>query len=360
MSFGWGHRTDEYLGVVLDVRASSVLTGLVRSQANGAPNLLWSRRFKSPAGEEPNERRLTALISEAFTELVKTGLQELRKQGITKQPGILQVTVSPPFSYTISRSVTLKLEKPVRVSEKLVRELEVKAHSEAASLAKSELISRDLELHTLSSYPASLTLNGYQTHYPWKSNAKEIALSQVIAMGTASISEHIAKCAARSFPNARLDMDSFMSVLARAIALLAPKADDACLLSVTDKTTELMVVRDDLPQSSSFVALGAASLATDPALYEKALTELFLETKSGLALPRQLFLDSATGAEALKPLVERAAGAATKKSHVAKLLDPAFFGHSVSKESDLLTLVTVFHHRLYEDTYLEEWKNMLK
>src|SRR5690606_15987482 len=94
----------------------------------------------------------------------------------------IQASISAPLSYTIAKNLKLVPEKPVRVTRKLLEELEEKAATDVRSHSTSKLMVKDLNLATLANFTVGLSVNGYPTHYPLLSEAKEIVLCQMITL----------------------------------------------------------------------------------------------------------------------------------------------------------------------------------
>ena len=167
-----------------------------------------------------------------------------------------------------------------------------------------------------------------------------------------------------------LDMDSFMSLYLRAVALSGPKVTDSCLMVVFEDVTELLVQRDGLPQSSTFMEGGSRSVIGDPsaapntavpAQYEQKLAKLFGRTNDGLSLPKNIFLHAPAAAErVLAGSVQQAARAATGTNHQVFSAPATFFSAIDLTDANWRCLAFVYQKKLYEDHHLAEVQNMLK
>ncbi len=355
------------LGVLLDIESNGVTIAIALSgEQSGQLRVLWSYKEEVPV-TDPGllERRLFVAILNAFTELGSQGLPSLRKEGRFDLPSLVQVSMAAPFAYTVGRNVSLKDEKPFRITRKLVKELEKKAIDEVRAQAESELFSKNLKLAVLSDSTAALSVNGYPTYFPFRSTAREITLCQVVAIGQSDIVEHVKRCQEKILPEAKIDIDSFMSLYLRTVTELAPKADDMCLVAVGDHVTELLTQRDGLPQSSVFMPFGDADQAprggsakTD---YQSELAKLFARNNDGLSLPKNVYLlsDKEVG-HSIARIAQAASREATGTHHQIFSVAAAFFSRLNIQDARLCCLVFAYGRKLYEDRHLTELEDMIK
>lgn len=368
---GWSAEDNETLGVVLDISDKVVNIGIVLSKEGvPLPDLLWSleERVTITETQKSIESRVLVSLLNAFTELANTGFATLRKKGITKLPTLIQVAITAPLAYTVARTVSVASEEPYKVTQKLFSELEKKAAGEAKKMCEGQLLTKDLDLEMLANSTVSLSVNGYPTHFPFKSTAKEVKLCQMITLSSKTIVAELHKLRDKVLPKAEIDIDSFMSIYYRAVLEMAPNTTEACFINATANGTELMVVRDSLPISSTYAKnkvptkapLGATPVIKGDKMLED-LTILFKNTGDGLSLPRKIYLHSAAWTErSLIPLLESASKAATGVAHLVHPTASEFFSPSGVRPSALACSAFVFHKKLYEDRYLDESLNVLK
>ncbi len=356
---------NETRGVVLDISDSVINIGIVLSkEGQPLPEIVWSFQELVTVAEKQKsiEPRLLVSLLNAFMELENNGFAALRKRGITKLPTLIQVAITAPLAYTVARTVSVTAEKSFRVTEKLFNELETKAGSEAKKLCTSQLLTKDLDLEMLSNSTVSLSVNGYPTHYPFKSMATEVKLSQMITLSSKTIVLELNRLRDKVLPKAEIDIDSFMSIYFRAVLEMSPDITEACFINATTNGTELMVVRDSLPTSSIYAKNTtpvSAVVKTDALLQD--LTTLFKNSGDGLSLPKKMYLHSAVLAESsLIPLLEQASRSATGVAHQVHPTSKEFFSPAGVRPSSLACSAFVFHKKLYEDRYLDESLNVLK
>ena len=369
--FGGRDKTTETLGVILDISDAIVNVGIVlSSEDKPLPEIVWSHQERVTATDttKNTESRLTVALLNAFTELGNSGFSTLRKKGISTLPNLIQVAITAPLAYTVSRTVSVSSDKSFKVTQKLFDELETKAANEVKKLCESQLMTKDLDLEMLSNSTVSLSVNGYPTHYPFKSTATEVKLSQMVTLSSKVIVAELNKLRDKILPKAELDIDSFMSVYFRAVLEVAPNTTEACFINATLKGAELMVLRESLPVSSTFVAVttptgtatGALPAASSSTMLQE-LTTLFKNTGDGLSLPKRIYLHSNVLTESsLVPLLESASKSATGVSHQVHGTTTEFFSPAKSGPNPLACSAFVFHKKLYENRYLDESLNVLK
>lgn len=370
--FGERHLKDkETLGVVLEISESVVSVGVVLSrEVEQLPEIVWSFQelVTSSADANSNESRVLVALLNAFAELGTAGLTALRKREITKLPTLIQVAITAPLSYTVVRTVSVTNKDAFKVTQKLIDELEAKAGVEARKICESNLLTKDLDLEMLSNSTVSLSVNGYPTHFPFKSTATEVKLSQMITLSSKTIVTELNKLRDKILPNAEIDVDSFMSIYYRAVLEKAPNTSEACFINATANGVELMVVRDWLPASSIFgkasmpsnIVTQSPTKANDNKILQD-LIALFKSSGEGLSLPKKIYLHSSYLPEnSLASLLESASKTATDVAHQVHSTTKEFFSLSSNRPSSLACSAFVFRKKLYEDRYLDESLNVLK
>lgn len=352
----------EQLGLIVDIADDEVLIAVFLSNETAAfPVVLWHHQegLSNLNEKDDLESRVKSATIKAFEAFKISGLPALRQKGVSKLPDLIQVSIKAPFSYTVSKNVKFKSDNAFRVTPKLIAELEKKAKAQISNLTETGLFSKDLNLKVVSSNISGINLNGYSTRYPFKSNANEVVLCQSVALASSSIVDAVYSECLKHLPNARVDIDSFMSVYTRAMAVVTPTTEEAALINVTSNYIGMLTVRDSLPQSSFFKKIRLLA-ATSPAV-QSELKEILIESGEGLSLPRNLYVHTkGRDTEDFKNQLLEAAKAATGVNHKVFLVDNQFFKAESKIPPTLAVIAFVFHKDLYEDHFLEEYRNVLK
>lgn len=383
-------------GVVLDVGSGSVAAAIVLSDdTQKHPEILWSYRehLSESRNQDGIETRIRTAILNVFLELGADGLRNLRaKYPRIKKPSLIQASISAPFSYTLSRHIKTSIDKPIKISDRFIINLEKKVTKEAKDQVVTTSLSKTLGLSLLANTSVSLAVNGYKVEFPYRGMGQSVALTQLVSLAATSFVKQIEDARDKVLPGVLLDTDSFMSLYYRVLSSLSPFSNDLCLISVTAEATEVMVVRDGHPSNSYSIQYGQHTLAREISLatgltfseslsitrecdvdcfnfltpekqgkadaiiakYEAALFELFRKVGDSLTIPKVIYLHSSGGAEDY--LGKLVSNATTKISSLQPQVYPVtsnFFNFG-TPETDLGILCTayVFHKKLYEDNNL--------
>ena len=395
MWFSWSRKDAAVrVGAIVDVGDSKIEVALVYSdKSKPDPEVIWTHaEVLPPQGSTDSMNVLKKGIFNAFSALSKDGVRILNERKLPTEISLIQVTLHAPYSHTITRSVSVKARRPVKVTRSLVEELEQKANTEAYKMQSSELSRFGITLYPLSSAAVALRLNGYPTKYPYKSMAEEITLSQHVSFSTFDFRSMLVEARDKYLPKAYLDADSFISLFYRTVMTMSAKTSDCSLLTIGDSATEFITVRDGLPQHSFFMPFGlnhisakigsttgllpheARAVTKDnrvdntaladiqqKAVLDAAVTDFEAElkkllSKSGdvLALPQTIYLQNECDHEAFfTPMVLRIANSVTGIKHSVHSITSEFFSCKGVRDASLLSLAYAFHKKLYEDDYLD-------
>lgn len=381
------------VGAVIDVGDSKIEVALVTSEsAKIESSVVWSHNEPLVNGSTDPSIVFKKGLFNSFAALSKEGVKVLKGLGLSGHIDLIQASLHAPYSITVARNVSFKSTKPVKVTTELVKNLEYKANEDAKQLQSSKLVSAGLKLHPLSSVAIALRLNGYETRYPFKSEAAEVSLCQHISFASFDFLSFLYEARDKYLPNVPIDADSFASLFWRTVSSIAPKTDDCTLLMIGDTVTELVIVREGLPQSSTFIAMGldhiAAEISSQSGLlkheaknvtknnttesavisreslkpsvtsaiakYEVELDKLLRTTGDVLALPKPIYIQTECDHELFfASLIEKTATKVTGIKHTVHPVTSEFFACRGIRDASLLSLAYVFHKKLYEDHYLD-------
>lgn len=380
-------------GAVLDISPGRIDLAIVLStNSKPFPEIVWfhSEDLKTTVEAETNPL-LKKAINNAFSELVSSGLKTLKQNNPSVSLDLVQVAISAPFSYSVPRTVSLKNDKPFSITKKLINELEKKAETEALKVQATGL-TKGLSLDSLSNSTVALSINGYPTRYPFKSEATELSLSQLITLAPSNLVANIKEIVGKYLPRATLDMDSFMALFFKAISVLVPKNTDATLIAINDSSTELCVIREGLPITSVSIPFGLEKLSHEisqasgllpheaksimkensvdntikqskhkknsaeakVALYSDELKGLFSQVGASLSLPKTIYLHVDRLSESFFiNTIEKISREVTGTKHVVIPITSRFFTFGNDGNSSIGSSAFVFHKKLYEDNYLD-------
>lgn len=393
LNLGFKNLSTDY-GAVVDVGSGSVGVAIIEiNHSKSYPKIVWSHRERMAVGGSNTsvEQRLNSAILNAFLVLGNDGVRYLNEHDGGKISNI-QVSFSAPWSYTISRTIHMQADKAFRVDRELLNELVEKASDQAKSHITENLLSGKLALETVANKTVSITENGYQVSEPYHDNINKLSVSQLIAMVSKDLYDHILLNSEKILPNAEVHINTFMYFYYRSLQRLAPKTAEACLIDITAESTELGIIRNGVLESSTNINYGLYTLAReisktcnlppeaalscikdngvqakigldtekqayiDNAIdaYEKELVDLFIRTGDSLSLPKTIFMHTDHRYENFfSERIRNAAHLSTKTDHSVHLVTSKFFTPETDTDSALLLSAYVLRHELSDAKYID-------
>lgn len=356
-SFG---RTHTRYGVIIDIGSGSVLTAIVASDATmPEPTIIWAHREHAPlkplaALKESAKGVMTALVN-ASMKLDSEGRTALRAYASNATLTEMQVAISAPWCYTVSKTISYRQEAPFEVTEELLTDLIATAERQVEQeLLSNESVSH-LGLAVVTRGTMDVMSNGYRVTNPIHEQASFLELSQATVVAQTYLIDAINEMQTKLFTRATTQKLSFMLMLYCTARETLPHTDDVCLIDVTYEATEMGIIRDGSLHYSTHVPFGLFSLAREISVatnlpltevfnqlrtphtttffnsqsdtvrteidaiitaYTERITGLFHETGDTLSIPKKIFLHVDHAAEPLlKSIVEKAAKKATKIDH---------------------------------------------
>lgn len=384
-------------GAVIDVGSGSVGVAIVAldNQAK-SPVIIWTHRVVMPVMEATSitklEERVVSTITKVFSDLSKDGLKALQESVGSAEIARVLVSVSSPWSYTVTRTIRMQAEKAFRVDKELLKELIEKASDQARTHINRNLLTEKMSLATMSDVTVNITENGYVVSDPFRDQVKKLSVSQLMSMVSARLAKHLLDHVEKLAPKADLKFNSFIYSYYQALSDLEPDIAEACLVDITAEATELGVIRRGVLEVANYVNNGtndltrelSAALGTtvDEALsymkydydelqakltpeqqtklqtatksFTEQLTELFRRTGDALSLPHTIFLHVDHRYEKfLSKFVETAARQSTQTDHNVHLVTSKFFDTEAEIDTALLLSAYVLNQRLYQPDYVE-------
>lgn len=389
--FGLGkHGPDGHYGAIVDVGSGSVGVAIVVSDPlEKGPIIIWTHRENISRRDHANldvvEKDITTALVNAVLELGSNGTKALRKHDSKAAVKFVQVAISAPWSFTVSRTVTLAHEESFTVNQSILEELAEKASKEATEeLQASEELKSAVTL--ISSTTTNIELNGYSVRNPFTTPTKKVIVSQLIGLGQNKIVATLEEVLEKVLPGCDTKIDTFMFLYFQALRSLATNISEVCLMDVTAEGTEIGIIRDSILRYTTHIPSGTRTFArkfgdatkttvseglsymTSSASnvsvsltpthkenieilekeYETNLEELFTLTGDALSIPKTIFLHAPEEMEGW--LEERISNAAKKilgRKPNIHLITSKYLQNEVISDSALLLSSYVFHKQLY-------------
>lgn len=350
----------EQFGVLLDIGSGSVLSAIVHSNPKlKHPTIIWSHREHAPLKNidslEQSAKAVMAALMNASIKLDSEGRKKLQEYSSGAALSVLQCSISAPWSYTVTKSISYEQPKSFVVTEHTIEELIFNAQKKVEEDLKEHEATDALGLEMIARTTMDTRANGYRIRNPIGNKTENITLSQAAVVTQEYLVDAIGEMQEKLFPRTNSRKISFILMLYCVNRDLLPNVDDVCLVDVTYEATEIGIVRDGTLRYSTHTPFGSFSLAREIAAitkvpvtealgylhtetpmsffdtlndgdreaveavfdtYIEKVSELFHETGDSLSIPKRISLHTDLTSEPLfTTLLEKAAKRATKLQH---------------------------------------------
>lgn len=360
MSLFHSTNTTVRYGVVIEIGSGSVLVSIIKSdQALLHPDCIWSKREYAPRRTESNlvmsaKNVMTSLMN-AMLLVESEGKKVLKEHDPAAHLYHIQVSISAPWSYTITKVINYTEEAAFTITNGLLQGLMDAAQKKITEELHENELATDLGLTIMTRATTDIQVNGYKIANPVGQTGESVTLTQVSAVAQAYLTESISDLQEKILPKATVERFSFMLMFHCIIRDLHHQMTEYCLIDITDEATEIGIVRDGILRYCTHTITGTSSLArsiaealaipideahallsepyhtralatlTGPRLekltaifteYRKAITALLHETGDTLSIPKTVFLHGGSQAEDFFcRQIEQAAKDATNSTH---------------------------------------------
>lgn len=383
---------------IVDIGSGSVGVAIVKSvESTESPEIIWSFRERVAVRDkvtfDESIKQITTAILNTFLEIGSSGAKKLREFDNEAVIETVRVSISAPWSYTITKTITLNQEKPFSVTPNLVSELSKKAGEQAKEIMDSEATAKKLSLELIANETVNVSANGYTIKNFFSRNISKVTLSQLTGAADLRMIKAIRDAQERVLPDAELQMNTFMFAYYKALQDLRPNTTEICLVDVTAAATELGIIRDnvlvhtthipygmytiagevselcDLPKEEALGYFKDNGVSLSTALenskakklfeistkYETSLAELFHRTGDALSIPKTIFLHTDIATEVFfQAAIKNSAKESTGTDHMVHPITSQLLTKEINSDSAILLSTYVFHKKLYNSEYLQE------
>ncbi|HMO82930.1 MAG TPA: hypothetical protein PKA42_02065 [Candidatus Paceibacterota bacterium] len=395
------------LGLIIDIGSGSVLVAVVASDpAKSHPDIVWSKREHTPQrlttdNNSQHKSVLTSLIN-VMMAFDSEGRAACRESSYGHNINNVQVNISAPWSYTVTKTIAYQNEEEFMVSKSLVDELLRTAHLKVEEELQEKAKINDLGLEILVKSIMKIVANGYAINLTDKQRANDLKIIEASAVAQKRLIEAVKEIKNKVLPEASLKKYSFTLPYYYVINSLNPANSSYCLVDITYEATEIGIVREGVLTYCSHIAVGTMSLAREIAeilsvpiqetfgylkseglddylkncsanqqdkvneifaKYQDQLTTLFKETGDSLTVPKKIYLHSNLNTESFfNEQITKAANQSTKLAHAtynvtSELLTKMYPKEYVAKltkgerDTGLLISAQFFHTVEYETKF---------
>lgn len=266
MSFFSSSHAPEYVAL-LDIGSGSVTATISTTREGESPMIIWSTQerilIKETEGNQHTGKKLMTTLMNVALALGNEGLQALRTYDARGHIHVTQVSVSAPWSYTITKRATYNKEKEFTITNELIQEiLEASDEKIAAELHEHE-VSESLDLDIVSRSVTGLYANDYLVTNPHKQTAKSLRLTQSNTVIQKYLTDFITDVHNKVLPKTELRIFSFTLMLYYVLREVHPEMREYCLINQTLESTELGVVRNGAIMYCTHDTYGIATLVRE-------------------------------------------------------------------------------------------------
>lgn len=352
-------------GAVIEIGSGSVLVSIVKSDpAMHHPVVIWVKReyainqTKTDAIQSA-KGVMTALMN-AVLLIDSEGVAALKAAAPGAKIRAVQVSISAPWSYTITKVINYSEEADFTVTNNLLESLMDAAQKKITEELKENELASDLGLTIMTRATTDILANDYKTVSPAGQTVSTLTLTQVSAVAQAYLTDAITELQNKVLPQATLERYSFMLMFHCIIRDLHHQMTEYCLVDITFEATEIGIVRGGILRYCTHATAGISTIARRVATalniplaeaytflkepyhsqaletmsesrrsaieeilteYRDAISALFHETGDSLSIPKVLFLHGGQETEAFfMRQVDLAARNATQSVHTTHLV----------------------------------------
>jgi cell division ATPase FtsA len=253
-------------GAVIEIGSGSVLASIVKSdRTKTTPEIIWSKREYATRRAESdtavNAKSVITALMNVVLLLESEGKAVLKQSNPGAKIGHLQVSMTAPWSYTITKVIGYQKEVPFEITEALLSTLITAAQKKITEELKENELANDLGLAIMTRATTDIQANDYEIEDPKGKTATTLTLTQVSAVAQTYLTDAIADIKQKIFKQAELERFSFMLMFHCIIRELYNQMSEYCLVDITYEATEIGVVRGGILRYCTHTPIGISTLA---------------------------------------------------------------------------------------------------
>ncbi len=268
--FGLGSRNNSVrYGALFDVGSESIGIAIVESKSNDVyPTILFSHRvhMRITSGESTAPERLRHMKEALFSAsliLSRDGLEALRLHSAHARIKDILLTVSAPWSHTVSRNVAYTGDTELKISRALIDELVESAEHEIEAEIRNTHREHTHGFTVVEKATVDVRVNEYPVHQPIGLKGKDISLVQVTGLIPQDIVDAVAEVRDKILPNTPIRSHTFLLTLFCVTRELLKDYPSLTLVHVTGETTEFGIVENETLIESHSVPYGLNTIVRD-------------------------------------------------------------------------------------------------
>ncbi|MEX0931005.1 MAG: hypothetical protein WDZ68_01790 [Candidatus Paceibacterota bacterium] len=266
--FGWNTSRKTRYGMLIDIGSGSVSAGITTSNASATkPDLVWSMQQIISLEEHHNQKdvleKIIGALKNVFEASGNAGIRALKAYDRNGQISYVQIGVSAPWSYTITKKVVLVHDKEFELTESILEQAENEAEQQAKKELDSLTEGQNRNISMTFSKTIATETKGYVVAVPFGEKMNKITLSRLFCYVDSRLMNVIDEYCERIFPSIEYSVHSFMSLFYFAIRDLPINTSELCIADITSEAIEIGVIRNGILEHTTHIQSGARSIASE-------------------------------------------------------------------------------------------------
>ncbi len=380
---------------VVDIGSGSVGVALVVSDiSKDTPEIIWSKREHVILGDalvpDITMKNIHTTLMNAMLAVGNTGLKELQRYDDSLSVTSMQVCISAPWSYTVTKTVHFSDAHPFEVTEELIAELTATAQKKVQQTIAQNGLLKNHKLELLDDRTIRLIINGYPVQQFVHARTRKLTLAHLTAVTQKSTIDMVKDAQQKILPQTKLQTHSFMYMYYQTLETLHTDLNEACLVDITTEATEVGIVREgiltyvshipfgsytlareiadaiDIPKEEAFAYLKTGNAQTYAQLsktkqdaitivlaaYEERLAKILRNTSDILTIPKTIFIHTDLRTEEFfAEHIKNAAHLATEGTHTTHMVTGTFLNAQSTDDTAIYLSALHFHHQRIHTDY---------
>lgn len=385
-------RAQKEYAALVDIGSGSVTISIVYSNhKEDKTEVVWTyheRLLLKHADKTRGRRPLLSNLMQCFLSLGSEGLQHLREFDAQAHINLLQVGISAPWSYTVTKTVDLNNDSPILINKILLNEVRQIAEEKIQNEINENEVASSLDLAVVSRCVTQLRANDYILEDIEQHNATSLSFTLSSVIIQKYLYQALVEARDKVLPNAQLQITSTMLQLYFALRDTLPQIREYCLVNVTLEATEIAVVRNGVFTYSTHEPCGVIDIAKEISdvaniplaevyariqkikahlnqndeipesaaimqAYQMRIASLLKQTGDDFTIPKSIYMHCTGCAyDFILPYIEGAAESATNFSHIVHIIPEqlAIPWRSTASNTCIEEISALFFHRYGHDT----------
>jgi hypothetical protein len=258
------HGPDGKYAVIVDIGSGSVGIAIVASDiVTEEYPIIYSDRIPATLGKTTTTlliKKIEEALFQAFLKLGSDGLKSLASYDRNGRISYLQVTISAPWTHTVSQQAIYEEEVEFKITHSLINQLVASARKKVTTILADNPNLQKEDLQIFSQATLYISANGYNIESPIGLSAQKLYISHAIGLAQKHLLVTLREMRDKVLPNIAIQGHTFMLVYYKIIRHIFPNQSEFCLIDITHEATEIGIVRNYELKKTLHVTIGSQTL----------------------------------------------------------------------------------------------------